>query len=81
MAPAASRRSEHHMHACIASPCPRPSHLRPAEYIEVMKDKELVLRTDVFEVLLEQLEAQQDGEAAAAAGGDAAAAGAATAGG
>lgn len=34
----------------------------------MMKDKELVLRTDVFEVLLQQLEAQQG--AAAAAGGD-----------
>jgi hypothetical protein len=27
-----------------------------AEYLEVMKDKGLVLRTDVFEVLLAQLE-------------------------
>lgn len=27
-----------------------------AEYMEVMKDKELVLRTDVFEVALAQLE-------------------------
>lgn len=36
-----------------------------------MKDKSLVLRTDVFEVLLAQLEAQQGGGggAAAAAGG------------
>lgn len=37
-----------------------------------MKDKDLVLRTDVFEVLLEQLEAQQGGDVIA--GGDATAA-------
>ncbi len=65
--------------ACITIACPLSQTCRvhalncalspkPAEYIEVMKDKELVLRTDVFEVLLQQLEAQQG--AAAAAGGD-----------
>lgn len=42
-----------------------------------MKDKDLVLRTDVFEVLLEQLEAQQGGDATVAAGGGGAAAAAA----
>jgi hypothetical protein len=38
-----------------------------AEYIEIMKDKELVLRTDVFEVVLAELESGAGG----AASGDA----------
>ena len=37
-----------------------------AEYLEVMKDKGLVVRTDVLEVVLQQLEA---GEGAAAVAG------------
>ena len=34
---------------------------RSAEYLEVMKDRGLVLRTDVFEVLLAQLEGDGGG--------------------
>lgn len=63
-------RAPSHLRTCTHNPCCACC----AEYLEVMKDKDLVLRTDVFEVLLAQLEAQQGaeaggGSAAGAAGG------------
>lgn len=49
-----------------------PPLLAPTEYLEVVKDRGLVLRTDVLEVALLQLEAQQlRGQPECGGGGDA----------